>query len=160
MALKLVRVDDRLIHGQVVAVWLRAVGADRILIIDDATAKDDFLRDVLILAAPRGVPVEVLGLTDGVTRATEVAANSEGAFLIMKSPVTALRLREEGVPFEVLNVGGMGSRPGRTPLYKNISANAEELDAMRTLERMGTRVELRIVADDRGVAFSSVDKGS
>ena len=56
MALKLVRIDDRLIHGQVVAVWLRTVGADRIVIVDDKTAKDDFLRDLMILAAPQGVP--------------------------------------------------------------------------------------------------------
>ena len=160
MALKLVRVDDRLIHGQVVAVWLRAIGADKIIIIDDATAKDDFLKDVLILAAPRGVPVEVYGIDEGSARVAEVAADDEQAFLIMKSPETALRLREAGVPIPVLNVGGMGSKPGRRTLFKNISANAEELEAMRSLERMGTRVELRIMADDRAVAFSSVDKGA
>jgi PTS system mannose-specific IIB component len=160
MALRLVRVDDRLIHGQVVAVWLRAIGADRIVIVDDRTAADAFLREVLELAAPRGVPVEVLGFTDGFKRATEAAADSEHVFLIMKSPVTALRLREAGVPFDVLNIGGIGSAPGRRPLYKNIAANPEELEAMRALERLGTRVELRIVADDRAVAFSSVDKGA
>lgn len=160
MALKLVRVDDRLIHGQVVAVWLRAIGADRILIVDDRTAADEFLKDVLILAAPRGVPVEVHGLEQGAQRAAEIAADGSQGFLLMKSPVTALRLREAGVPFDVLNVGGMGSGPGRRTLYKNISASDQELDAMRALERMGTRVELRIVADDRPAQFSSIDKGA
>lgn len=160
MALKLVRVDDRLIHGQVVAVWLRAVGAQRIVIIDDKTAQDEFLRDLVVLAAPQGVQVEVHGLEDGIVRAREIAGTSEQAFILIKSPVTALQLRKGGVPFDVLNVGGMGSGPGRTTLYKNISANAEELAAMRELEQMGTRVEMRIVADDRPVSFSSVDKGA
>jgi PTS system mannose-specific IIB component len=159
MALKLVRVDDRLIHGQVVAVWLKAVGADRIVIVDDRTAQDAFLKDVLMLAAPRGVPVEVHDFAEGSIRAAEMVEDSEQAFLLMKSPLMALRLRKAGVRFDVLNIGGMGSAPGRRPLYKNISANAEELEAMRELERMGTRVEMRIVADDRPVAFGSVDKG-
>jgi PTS system mannose-specific IIB component len=159
MALKLVRVDDRLIHGQVVAVWLKAVGADRIVIVDDRTAQDAFLKEVLMLAAPLGVTVEVHGLAEGSVRVAEIAKDDEQAFVLMKSPLTALRLREAGVTFEVLNIGGMGSGPGRRPLYKNISANAEELEAMRELERQGTRVEMRIVADDRPVAFSSVDKG-
>jgi PTS system mannose-specific IIB component len=160
MALKLVRVDDRLIHGQVVAVWLKAVGASRIVIVDDRTAQDAFLKDVLMLAAPRGVPVEVYGFDEGLARVTEIAGDNEQAFVLMKSPLMALRLRKGGVGFDVLNIGGMGSAPGRRPLYKNISANAEELEAMRELERMGTRVEMRIVADDRPVAFSSVDKGA
>jgi mannose/fructose/N-acetylgalactosamine-specific phosphotransferase system component IIB len=54
----------------------------------------------------------------------------------------------------------MGHGPTRRPLYKNISANDEELQAMRDLEALGTRVEMRIVADDRPVPFSSVDKGA
>jgi PTS system mannose-specific IIB component len=52
MALRLVRIDDRLIHGQVVAVWLRAIGAHRIVIVDDRTAADAFLKELSILAAP------------------------------------------------------------------------------------------------------------
>jgi len=160
MALKLVRVDDRLIHGQVVAVWLRSVGADRILIIDDKSARDEFLKDLMILAAPQGVPVEVLTLEEGILRAAQIAATNERAFVLLKSPVTALQLRRAGVAFDVLNVGGLGHGPGRQSLYKNISANDEERQAMRDLEAMGTRVELRIVADDRPVPFSSVDKGA
>lgn len=160
MALKLVRVDDRLIHGQVVAVWLKAVGADRIIIVDDRTAQDAFLTEVLTLAAPPGVPVEVYGLAEGIERVARAAGDAEQVFVLMRSPITALRLREAGIPIETLNVGGIGAGPGRKPLYKNISANAEELEAMRALERSGTRVELRIVPDDRGVAFASLDKGT
>lgn len=160
MALKLVRVDDRLIHGQVVAVWLKAVGADRIIIVDDRTAQDAFLTEVLTLAAPPGVPVEVYALADGIDRVAQAAKADEQVFVLMRSPITALRLREAGVPFDTLNVGGIGAGPGRKPLYKNISANLEELEAMRALERSGTRVELRIVPDDRGVPFTSLDKGT
>lgn len=156
MTLKLVRVDDRLIHGQVVAIWLKALHAKRIVIVDDKTARDEFLRDILMLAAPPGVPVEVHDVASGTERARELASDPEPVFVIMRSPVTALRMRQAGVDFPLLNVGGIGAGPGRKPLYRNISASPEELEAMRQLEAMGTRVELRIVENDRPVMFSSV----
>jgi len=74
MALRLVRVDDRLIHGQVVAIWLKALGARRIVILDDRTAADDFLREVITYAAPREVPVEILDVATGTERVRELAA--------------------------------------------------------------------------------------
>jgi D-glucosaminate PTS system EIIB component len=157
MGISLVRVDDRLIHGQVVTIWLRALGARRILIIDDRTAHDAFLREVISLAAPPGVPVEVLGLSEGAGRLRAAAGDSEPVLVLLRSPLTALRLREAGIEFPLLNVGGIGAGPGRRTLYRNISASAEELEAMRQLERAGTRVELRIVESDRPVPFASID---
>ena len=156
MTLRLVRVDDRLIHGQVVAIWLKALRAERIVIVDDRTAADEFLREILELAAPPGVPVEVHDLAAGTERVKQLASDPEPVFVIMRSPVTALRLREAGVEFPLLNVGGIGAGPGRKPLYRNISASPEEREAMRQLEAMGTRVELRIVENDRPVMFASV----
>lgn len=158
MALKLVRVDDRLIHGQVVAIWLKALNAKRIVIVDDRTARDEFLREVITFAAPAGVTVEIHELAEGTERVRQLVDDPEPVFVLMRSPVTALRLREAGVEFPLLNVGGIGAGPGRKPLYRNISASPEELTAMRTIESMGTTVELRIVQSDRPVAFKSVDK--
>ncbi|HET9878424.1 MAG TPA: PTS sugar transporter subunit IIB [Candidatus Limnocylindria bacterium] len=159
LGLRLVRVDDRLIHGQVAAIWLKTVGASRIIIVDDRTARDDFLREVIELSAPAGVAVEIHDVAGGAERVKEAAAADEAAFVLMRSPVTALRLREMGVPFDVLNIGGIGAGPDRKPLYRNISASQDELEALRRLEQMGTRVELRIVANDKAVPFTSVDRG-
>ena len=158
MTLTLVRVDDRLIHGQVVAIWLKALNAKRIVIVDDRTARDEFLREVITLSAPPGVPVEVLDVESGTQRVLVLAADPEPVIVLVRSPIVALHLREAGVQFPLLNVGGLGAGPTRKPLYRNISANPEELEAMRRLESMGTSVELRIVENDRPVAFRSVDK--
>jgi len=156
MTLKLVRVDDRLIHGQVVAIWLKALRAERIVIVDDRTAADEFLREILELAAPPGVPVEVHDVERGTQRVRDLAAAPEPIFVLMRSPLTAVRLLEAGVEFPLLNVGGMGAGPGRKVLYRNISASPEEIAAMRRLEEMGTTVELRIVENDRPVMFATV----
>lgn len=158
MSLRLVRVDDRLIHGQVIAVWMRALGADVIVVVDDETAADEFLAEILTLAAPPGVPVEVLSVDTAVPRLTGLATSDDAAFVLMRSPLTALNLRQSGVEIPVLNIGGMGARAGRSQLYRNISASPDELAAMRDLAELGTTVEIRIVADDHPVSLESLAK--
>jgi PTS system mannose-specific IIB component len=159
MSLRLVRIDDRLIHGQVVAVWLRALGAQRIVIVDDATSRDEFLREVLTLAAPQGVPVEVHGVTDGAVRLIELAATPEPVMVLARSPRSVLGLRQAGVPIDVVDLGGMGSGPGRKRLHKSISVSPDELRELREIEQLGTRVEVQIVIDDRPIPFRSIDSG-
>jgi len=158
MSLALVRVDDRLIHGQVVTIWLKAIHAKRIVIVDDRTARDEFLKEVIELAAPRDVPTEIHEVESGIARVAALAVDAEPIFVLMRSPVTAVRLREAGIEFPILNVGGIGAGPGRKVLYRNISASPEELVAMRRLEALGTKVELRIVENDRPIWFSAIDK--
>ena len=159
MVLTLVRVDDRLIHGQVVAIWLKELPATRIMVIDDPTAGDEFLTEVIELAAPRGVAVEVHSLTGGIERVRAAAADPEPTYVLLRSPFTALALRRAGIDFPLLNVGGMGIGPRRQRLHRSISASPEELDAMRELQVMGTKVELRSVPGERAVALDSVHTG-
>jgi mannose/fructose/N-acetylgalactosamine-specific phosphotransferase system component IIB len=160
MSLRLVRIDDRLIHGQVVVVWLRALGAQRIVIVDDATARDPFLSEVLTLAAPQGVPVEVHTVAEGAVRLIELAGTPEPVMVLARSPRTILGLRQAGVPIHVVDLGGMGSGPGRRRLHKTISVSPDDLRDLRELEQLGTRVEVQIVADDRPIPFSSIDSGN
>ena len=160
MSLRLVRIDDRLIHGQVVAVWLRALGAQRIVIVDDATARDEFLREVLTLAAPPGVPGR--GARPG--RAAPSAASSWPPRRSRSSSWPA-RLgrcwrcarpasRSRSWTWAAWAPGRAGER-----LHKTISVSPDELRELRELEQLGTRVEIQIVADDRPIPFRSLDSG-
>jgi mannose/fructose/N-acetylgalactosamine-specific phosphotransferase system component IIB len=88
---------------------------------------------------------------------TQLASATDRVFVLVKTPATALALVRAGVPIDVLNVGAMGAGPGRRPLYRNISASDAERAAMREIEAGGTRVEIRLVPDDRPVPFASVD---
>jgi D-glucosaminate-specific PTS system IIB component len=159
VSLRLVRIDDRLIHGQVVAVWLRALNAKRIVIVDDATARDEFLREVLTLAAPHGIAVEVLDVADGAVRLTQLASSPEPVMVLARLPRTLLTLRRFGVPIEAVDLGGLGAGPGRKRLHKTISVSPAELAELRELEKLGTRVEIQIVADDRPIPLRAVDPG-
>lgn len=160
MSLSLVRVDDRLIHGQVVAIWLLDRPSQTIVVVDDATAADAFMADVLGLAAPPGVTVEVHAVESGAPRIAELAADAAAsAMVLVKSPLTALRLTEAGAPIEVLNVGGIGAAAGRSSLWRNVSASPEEIEALKALQENGTRVEFQVVPNDAPESLRSVVGG-
>jgi PTS system mannose-specific IIB component len=159
VSLRLVRIDDRLIHGQVVTGWLRALGGQRIVIVDDATARDEFLREVLTLAAPQGVPVEVYDVATGAARCIELAATPEAVIVLARSPRTILGLRQAGVPMEVVDLGGMGAGPGRRRIHRTISVSPDEIRELREIEQLGTRVEIQIVVDDRPIPLHSLVSG-
>src|SRR5690625_4678454 len=116
MPLSLVRVDDRLIHGQVIAVWVRALNPSIIVIADAGTAADEFLAEVLELAAPPCADGEALTVADAVPRIIQLAESPTRAYVQVRSPVSALELRKQGAPIDVRNVGRIGSAPGRKPL--------------------------------------------
>ncbi len=160
MAFSLVRVDDRLIHGQVVAVWTRSLQVTRIIIVDDVTAADEFLAEILVFAAPPGVEVEVLTEASAVTRLGEVATSAEKTIVLMKTPLVAKRLVDQGVAITELNIGGIAAGSGRSPLYKNISASQDERQAMKDLVAQGVAVNIRIVYEDKPIPFESISQSS
>lgn len=151
MSINLCRIDDRLIHGQVVTQWVNRSGANRIVIIDDGVAKDPFMCNVVKMLAPVGTKVEVYSVADGIEPLTKYSESADIKVLILvKIPQSVLGLVEGGVPIKEMIVGGMGKREGRTVLYRNITADEEERACMRTLIDKGVHVVCQIVPDQKG----------
>ena len=156
MGFGLVRIDDRLIHGQVVALWVKYLQAKRIVIVDDQVAQDSFLQLVLRGAAPPGISVEVYGLAQAASALDRPEAERAKTIVLMKGPKTALGLRNAGVVYETLNVGGMGAGPGRKPFYRTISATPEELEMFRQLATLGVTAQIQIEPNARPIQIATL----
>jgi PTS system mannose-specific IIB component len=151
------RIDDRLIHGQVVTAWLQFVGrCNEILICDDKARKDPFLQSVLKMTAPPNIGLRVLSVDETIVDFQDKASDSRRVFLLTRGPAPMLKLIESGVPLRHLNLGGMGAGPGRTILHQNISVSEEELNTLRQIQAKGVTIELKMVPSDRGVDFAGL----
>ncbi|MBB1165477.1 PTS sugar transporter subunit IIB [Lacticaseibacillus rhamnosus] len=143
----LARVDDRLIHGQVMTAWLQYTEGDHIVIIDDATAKDDFLKSIMSMSVPQGIKLDVLSIADGVSFLKSGHGNDK-LLLLAKMPSVYLNLVDAGVKIGEVVIGGMGANPQRKKFYKNISASEEEKKTMQKLIDAGVSVKIQIVPSD------------
>jgi mannose/fructose/N-acetylgalactosamine-specific phosphotransferase system component IIB len=154
MPLCWVRVDDRLIHGQVVVTWRHHLRCDAIHVVDDAAAGDPYLHDALRLAAPAGLAVEVHTIGEAVDVLT--ASLPGRVLLLVKDPRTALALVEGGVAISHLNVGNLAAASGSRRVVGAISLTPEHAAALDALAARGVRITFQAIPDDLALDWSAV----
>jgi mannose/fructose/N-acetylgalactosamine-specific phosphotransferase system component IIB len=154
--LGLVRIDDRLIHGQVIAVWCKHRRFTNIIIVDDNVAADPFMQEVLGLAAPPNLQVDVFSIEDGIKALNEDTSNWETTMVLLKSPLAAKQLYDGGLEYDALNIGGIGSGPGRKNIFKNIAVSEEEVAILKYLMSKGVEITLLTVPGEKSKSFSAL----
>lgn len=152
--LLLTRVDDRLIHGQVMTAWMKLLPAKEIIIVDDKVAGDAFMIQVLTMAAPSGVKVKVSSVNDAAQMLKE--GLKMPSIMLAKTPLTYKRLVENGVDLQEINIGGMGISGERKTLYKNIAADAAERDALHEFIQQGITVKIQVIPQDKSIDVATV----
>lgn len=154
MGIKMVRIDDRLIHGQIVAAWAKSLSIQRIWIIDDAVAKNQFLINVMKMVAPPDTELQITGTDKIPSLASEYDKTSMNTLVLVKTPEVAEKLFDSNISFRELNVGGMGASATRTKLFKNISASEEERKTLDRLQEKGVTVYFQVTPNDKKTNYS------
>lgn len=144
------RIDDRLIHGQVMTAWVHETKANEIVIIDNEVVKDDFLKMIMTSSAPAGIKVLIFGEEDAISYLKE-DADSNKLIVLSKTPNIILDIIDGGVSIDKLNVGGMGARKDRTQLYRNISVSDEERKCFREIIEKGTDIFVQVIPEEKRV---------
>ena len=155
MSVVFYRIDDRLIHGQVMTGWSKVYQATRIFVVDDKTAQDQFLCQVMKMAVPRDYDVHIYT----VEQALEAIANDPPelrTIVLAKTPDVMQRLLEGGAPMKELNLGGMGYVAGRKMILRNIQVSPEELEQLKAIAAKGIRVFCQIVPDGKCIEIDKV----
>lgn len=154
MNLALTRIDERLIHGQVMTAWLSATGSDRILIVDDETYQDEFVQQVLELAAPKNVEVKVLDVVGAKQIFNQ--EDERKTILLFKHPLYVWKLIEAGISLNEVELGNMGSKPTRNKLCKMVYVSQEEEALFDRINEKGCTVYVRMLPNDPKRLYSEV----
>ena len=141
MSLLMVRVDDRLIHGQVTQGWGSALHPDRYVVVNDSAASSQWERELYEASAPEGTSVVVLEMSEAATSLQSWLDREEDVIVLVESPRDALRLYEAGLSFESLNVGGLHFKEGRRRILPFVCVNDEDIKALEALQDCGVEIE-------------------
>jgi mannose/fructose/N-acetylgalactosamine-specific phosphotransferase system component IIB len=136
----LARIDDRLIHGQVMSKWAQKVGFNRIVVVDNDLVRDVFTCKFMKSIAPKKMTVDIVTEADGIELLKGEPADNEKVVILAKAPQVFEALIEGGVDIKKLMVGGMGSREGRKPLIRNLAASLEERESLKRIAEKGVDV--------------------
>lgn len=153
MEIVFARVDERLVHGQVMTSWTKQYQIKKIIVVDDAIAKDEFTAQILSLAAPSGVTVIVKSVDDTIKTIQEDDSNVK-TMLLFKTINYALELVNKGYELKRLNIGNIGSSPTRHELTKRVFMDDNEKEITHQLLNHGVDVYLQMLHTDPEVSVS------
>ncbi|HIX67556.1 MAG TPA: PTS sugar transporter subunit IIB [Candidatus Anaerostipes excrementavium] len=153
--IKLIRVDYRLIHGQVVAKWLKVSPVRRIVLVDDVLGNDEFMSDIYKMAVPKGTAVDIVT----VNKAKSVLdQTSDTVFLILKDIDTCCRVIDKGVEILALNVGAVPNEQGRKLITSGVAISPKELEQLEELETKGIEITVQPIPEIAALSFDAVKK--
>jgi len=148
MKIALARIDDRLIHGQVVTIWSKETKCQRIIVCNDDVANDEIRRTLLTQVAPPGVQSSVVGIEKAIRVINNPKYENDIVLLLFTNPTDVLRLVEAGIGIKTVNIGGMSFKEGKTQLTTAVSVNDQDIKAFKALNDKNIELEIRKVASD------------
>lgn len=146
----LLRIDDRLIHGQVMTGWVKHLNASKIIIVDDELVNDDFMISVLEMAVPSHMTLNIYNAETATQKLKDIEndGKEDQIIILVKSPLPVLKMLENGLTFEKLTVGGMGVNENRSRLYRNLAASDKERKAFQEITKIGLPIQIQVLPSD------------
>ncbi|PAB01617.1 PTS system mannose/fructose/N-acetylgalactosamine-transporter subunit IIB [Enterococcus canintestini] len=151
-----IRIDDRLIHGQVATQWTNELGATRIMVINDEIAKNDVQKTVLRMAAPPNVATSIISKETAATNIKSGKYRGQKVLIVVKSPIDILALIDLGLPIKQVNVGNMSVREGTRHVRPTVSVNTQEEQAFNQLLNQGVEITTIMVPGDNTIFLKDV----
>jgi mannose/fructose/N-acetylgalactosamine-specific phosphotransferase system component IIB len=155
MSIALYRIDDRLVHGQVMTAWARIFNITKIIVVDDATAKNNFLCDVMKMAVPSGCSVQILTIQDAVAVIQAVGAD-EKAIVLVKAPAALRALLDLGIVIKEINVGNVGAGPGRKAVMRSTQLSKDEFDTLVGMSAQGIHVYFQMLPEAKSMELEKL----
>ena len=142
------RVDARLVHGQVAGRWIKLLHADRVVIVEDEVANDDFQVEMFNLVAPPGIEIDCLIVEQGIERWNKDKFGEGKTIILFKYPQTADKAWRAGLKYSALNVAQVPMAKGRTRVYNTVHLTEEEREMFKALVAEGVNVYIQAVPED------------
>lgn len=140
MSIEIIRVDDRLIHGQVAIGWTRSRGINTILAIDDVTAKDRMQCQLMKMATPPGVTPYFLTVEDAVEKILKDTYKNKKVMILVKGPAELSALLDKGIAMNEVNIGNQRSGENKIQLASQMFATKEELNLWKQISDKGVKL--------------------
>lgn len=137
--IKLVRIDYRLLHGQVVFSWTKSQGINRIIVINNEAATDEFKKMSLNLAKPTGVKLNIFTVEEALSKMSKVETLKENIMLIFGNTKETLAFCEAYPKIKEINYGGIPKTNDGKQFGGAIFLNEEEQMEAKKLKEMGVK---------------------
>lgn len=153
MSTVLARVDNRLVHGQILETWVNFTDANSIVVFNDDVYFNDLQKDIIRAFVPSYIDVVIRKLDD-VPRLIEYISNENQRCIVLFFNVhDALNAYKNGLLFTKLNLGNIHCQSNSRQITPTIYLSGEDIEHLKALEGMGIKVEIKAVPQERGTSL-------
>ncbi len=135
----ILRIDDRLIHGQVIIGWGSALPIKTFIVADDEIASNEWEKNLLLMAVPDDLNARVLTIKEATHYVLENLNHTEMSMILIASPFQLEQMVDLGLPPMEINIGGIHFKEGRKELLPYLFLSAEEIESFKRLISKGFR---------------------
>ena len=154
----LARIDNRLVHGQVLEAWVPFVQADCIVVASDEVAAKPLQKKLMAASVPRELPI-IIGSLAEIAEFFSRYESSRRVLLLFASPAAALQGYRLGIPFTELNLGNIPGGEGKRRVSCTISLSDDDLATFQQLEACGVQVLARCLPSDEALDWKILVDG-
>ena len=152
--IQLIRIDDRLLHGQVAYSWKAYLGYDAIVIISEDVVKDEIRKMAIKIAKPEGVRLAIRGLKEGVELLNNDKLKALKVFAVTDDIKTASQIFESLNEKPKLNIGGLSKKTDKEPYTSFAYLSIEDKKYLKKMKDNGVEIEFRLVPNDKPKYFT------
>jgi fructoselysine and glucoselysine-specific PTS system IIB component len=154
--IKLIRIDDRLVHGQVAFTWVPSLGIDCLIVANDKIAKDDFQKMTLGLAKPAGVKLLIKSIPDVIAFLNDEKNKPAKILVLTNSVKDAFMLAGSIAEISSINFGGIRAKENAKLISKAVAVTDEDVALIKELLQKGIELEVRQVPTDEKQKVASL----
>lgn len=149
MAILDVRIDDRLVHGQVVGFWIPHFSLDRILIVDDEIATDELRKTVLRFGMPNQTKLTIFDAEKAAEKLLRKIDEGIRVMILVQGPKPLVQLIENGYPISSVTIGNMSTKEDAVSLRKTVFISPEEREDFIKLKNYGVKLYSQMVPNEQ-----------
>ncbi len=153
-----VRVDDRLIHGQVITQWVKVFKAQKIVVIDNNVAKDKMQKNVLKFAAPADIKVSIFSVDKAVEVWNKNKFGNMNVFVLFRDVKQIAECLEKGLKFDEISIGQMAIINERKQVYKQLGLDESEAQSLFDTQKAGVNLYFQMQPTDKKESLDILKK--
>lgn len=150
--IKLLRIDDRLLHGQVAFAWTKNLSINLIYVLNDVLVNDEITKMTLGIAKPYGTKLSVFAVDEGIEELKKHVKTNKNVMIIINNVKDAYRITSAIPEIRAVNFGGIKEQPGvESKRYTgSVTLTMEDIEVCKQMREMGVVMEIKAVPDEKG----------
>lgn len=159
MAIVEVRIDDRLIHGQVCGYWIPYYSVEKIVIADDKICHDDMRKTALKFGCPSKVKLSILSSEVAADKLKRNLDKGSRVMILCEGPAPLRKMVELGYHISKITVGNMSNKPGTTHVKGTVYVSKQDVEDFNYLSEQGVKLVAQMVPNEQPIEFNQLMKG-